>query len=254
MIQPYRQIATLVRDRILSGELAPGDLLPSENELARQSGVVRATATRALDLLRSEGLIVTSQGSRARVRRPPELLHIATGANFRNRQRSAASNEVAEAEAQGHKSVNRLIEVGDVRAPFDVAERLGVSPGAVVTMRHQVTYIGDHAMKILRSYFRREFAAGTPLVQKRLIRGGVSQLLEAKDGPFQRTIAQMVEDVELRGPLPAEAEVLEIPRGVPVAYILRTTYDTSGDALEVLAAVLPGDRFRLRYNIPIPPA
>ena len=51
-----------VREKILSGELAPGDQVPSMHELAEQFSVTRGTALRALGVLKEEGLTEASPG------------------------------------------------------------------------------------------------------------------------------------------------------------------------------------------------
>ncbi|MFF8813222.1 TetR/AcrR family transcriptional regulator C-terminal domain-containing protein [Streptomyces pactum] len=54
---PYLRIAGELRRRIVTGELAPGDRLPSTRRVAQEWGVALATATKALAALRQEGLI-----------------------------------------------------------------------------------------------------------------------------------------------------------------------------------------------------
>lgn len=66
--QASQQIANKLRAAILTRRLAPGDKLPSQPELATRYGVARETVKRALDLLRTERLIVSRQGSGAFVR------------------------------------------------------------------------------------------------------------------------------------------------------------------------------------------
>lgn len=58
----YQQIAGFLRDRIKSGELAPGDRLPSQLSIAQEYGVARMTAGKALQLLVDEGLAVIVPG------------------------------------------------------------------------------------------------------------------------------------------------------------------------------------------------
>lgn len=68
----YRQIASVLRGRILQGSLAPGAELASEQDLASEFGVGRDSVRDALALLRGEGLIVTRRGFKSRVRDLPE--------------------------------------------------------------------------------------------------------------------------------------------------------------------------------------
>ncbi|MEU7677902.1 winged helix-turn-helix domain-containing protein [Micromonospora taraxaci] len=58
----YRQIADELRARIQSGQLRPGDDLPSVRHLAQEYGVGTDTIQRTMDVLRNEGLIGTVRG------------------------------------------------------------------------------------------------------------------------------------------------------------------------------------------------
>jgi DNA-binding GntR family transcriptional regulator len=53
---PYLRIAADIRAKIEHGELRPGEQVSSVTELATQYEVSRATARRALDVLKDEGL------------------------------------------------------------------------------------------------------------------------------------------------------------------------------------------------------
>lgn len=63
----YRQIADDLRRRIGSGELAPGEMIPSELALVEQHGVSRGTVRSALALLVDDGLIELIPGQGRRV-------------------------------------------------------------------------------------------------------------------------------------------------------------------------------------------
>lgn len=58
----YRQIAEILRRRIERGELIPNRPIPSEVQLEQEFGVARATARKAVALLRERGLITTVPG------------------------------------------------------------------------------------------------------------------------------------------------------------------------------------------------
>lgn len=53
----YEQLAGLLRERIISGDLRVGDRLPSESALAEQAGVSRSTVREALRILEQGGLV-----------------------------------------------------------------------------------------------------------------------------------------------------------------------------------------------------
>jgi GntR family transcriptional regulator len=58
-LPPYQQVAAWLRGRIESGELRPGQVLPSEKELMDLTGLARVTIRKTMRVLREEGLIVT---------------------------------------------------------------------------------------------------------------------------------------------------------------------------------------------------
>ena len=69
---PSLQIANVLRAAILTRRIAPGERLPSQNELTERYGVARETVKAALRILRDERLVVTRQGSGAFVRSQTE--------------------------------------------------------------------------------------------------------------------------------------------------------------------------------------
>ncbi|TNY37955.1 GntR family transcriptional regulator [Thermomonospora catenispora] len=68
----YVKVAAAIREAILSGELEPGQAIPSEAQLIQQYGVARETVRRAMAMLRGEGLIITEHARGSYVRNVPE--------------------------------------------------------------------------------------------------------------------------------------------------------------------------------------
>ncbi len=92
----YKQIADELRQRIVNGQLAPGDEVPTEGELAQRWNTSRGPIRNALAELRAEGLIETTRGRPSRV-----------------------------VERKAHQAV-------DVSIPFTRwAQELGTTPGAI---------------------------------------------------------------------------------------------------------------------------
>jgi DNA-binding transcriptional MocR family regulator len=68
----HELVADLLRQRIVSGELAEGERLPPEEELTEQFGIACTTLREALRVLESQGLISTAARRRT-CRDPPSL-------------------------------------------------------------------------------------------------------------------------------------------------------------------------------------
>ncbi|EGD57013.1 GntR family transcriptional regulator [Gordonia neofelifaecis] len=64
------QIADVLRMRIVTGQLRPGDPVPSTRAIMRDHNVAMATASRVLSLLQDDGLIESAPGRGSTVRAP----------------------------------------------------------------------------------------------------------------------------------------------------------------------------------------
>lgn len=96
----YHEVLERLQQRIQSGELAPGDHLPSERELMEFYGVGRPTVREALQSLARAGIVEISHGERARVVVPTAQLlvaQIAGGAQHLLRMQPAMLEHVREA-------------------------------------------------------------------------------------------------------------------------------------------------------------
>ena len=74
-MSPQETIYSSIRDRIESGELRPGMALPPHRELSRSFSVAITTVTRAINRLKTDGLLECCRGRGTRVAqpRPPEV-------------------------------------------------------------------------------------------------------------------------------------------------------------------------------------
>jgi len=90
----YEQVAAEIRRAIADGEAVPGERLPSAIDLADVLGVNKNTVTRALHILRDEGLLDFTRGRGIRVvaspsksnlqRRINELMEYARSQGYRS--------------------------------------------------------------------------------------------------------------------------------------------------------------------------
>ena len=75
----YRQVASVLRGRITSGELPPGQRMPSEKDLHDEFGLARETVRRAIAVLRAEGLVEVRHGHGTFVVDAPESVELRPG-------------------------------------------------------------------------------------------------------------------------------------------------------------------------------
>lgn len=256
-VPPFRRIANELRAEILRGDLAPGDRIPTQEQLEQRFGASRATVRKGVALLAAEGLVTTSQGKASIVRERPHISLRQTGSIYRARRATGEANFNAEARAQGQDVHQELREVVEAPAPDVVAERFRVAPGAPMVVR-RLLMVADSSgsgpgtpLQLCDGYYDATVARGTRLAEPRRIKGGANAVIEDPDGPIARRITQFIEDLTIRMPYPHESEQLAIPVGVPVARVIRTAYDSAGDVLEVLDSIIPCDRHAFRYVIDV---
>jgi GntR family transcriptional regulator len=246
---PYQGIVDELRASILDGRLDAGERLPSENELAERYGTSRPTVRRAIALLKAEGLVNTEQGRGAFVRPKPHVRLLLSGENFRRHRRAGRSGFNAQVEEQGQMPEQRLLDVGQVAAPREVALRLDVDEAARVVVRRRLFVVNGEPVALCDSYYPPDMADGTPLAEPERIAGGAYGLIEDPEGPIGRRLKRSVDDLVCRMPTPDEVEELKLGPGVPVVRTLRTVYDAEDRAIEVQDTVAAADKHQFRYEV-----
>lgn len=127
----YQQIKALITQSLQSGEWKPGELMPSEVELAARFKVSQGTVRKAIDELSAENLVVRRQGKGTFV-----ATHHEERAHFRFLR-------LMPDEGVPHHPDNRLIEVKRIRAPAEVARLLDLKSGdAVVYIKRLQSFDG----------------------------------------------------------------------------------------------------------------
>ncbi len=242
----YQQVADRLREAIRSGEYLPGQPLPSESVLAGQYKLNRTTINKAVRLLAIEGLITIERGRGAFVRTKRPVMHMSTSYVTQVGDQPRASWR-SEAERYGMRGTQKLLHVGATPAEGDVATLLGVEPGSTVTVRRRLMLLDDMPVQLADSYYPAAIANGTALAEPAKLPGGTVAALES----LGLELGDFEERITARGATPGEKDALQLHDGVAVVMILvRTTYTTSEQPIEVSTAVLAADRHELIFHLP----
>lgn len=226
----YVQIADHLRERIERGELRPGDEVPSERQVAAEWEVSRPTATKALDILRREGLVVGRQGAGTFVSEPPSLRRQANDRYLRSVEtgRIYLPNERA-----------RILAVELVEAPAYVAEALGAAAGAQVVRRRRLTLRDDRPVELSTSWFDGDLATVAPrILDLDRILNGTLAYVEEMTG---RRAAVARDRVAARLATSEERELLGLDDPSAVIITRHIVLDADGEAIEFAESVGPPD-------------
>jgi GntR family transcriptional regulator len=245
----YRDVATDIRRRIEAGEFPPGSKLPTIDQLREQYGNARQTIRAALAALANEGLVTITKGQGTEVRQLPRARRHGIDRYAKSVwKRAGKSILTAEAEGQGHVANQDVRALEAVPAPAVVASRLGVLEGTPVWVRRRTTKIDGRPNQLADSYYELSVVEGTRIMEVNTGPGGGFARLE--DAGHE--LAHLREEFSARMPTSDEVKLLSLMPATPVIDLIRTTYTTSGRAVEVMVAVLAGDMNRFDYTFPFP--
>src|SRR4051794_10669361 len=224
----FLQIANHIRDQILSGALSPGDEVPSERLLAEEWRVSRPTATRALQALRSQGLIESRQGAGSFVRDRHA---------FNRRARDRYAHSRADGRVYPRDEWAEIVSAELADPPREVADSLGVASGARAVRRRRVIRNDDGPIEVATSWFEASIVDVAPrLLVKERIREGTLAYVEGCTGRRAKTACD-----QLGARLANEEEVNELDLRHPqaVLVVFHVAFDAGGRPLEVAEAVYP---------------
>ncbi|AXG78123.1 GntR family transcriptional regulator [Streptomyces paludis] len=153
----------------------------------------------------------------------------------------------AESAARGRRGAQRIVGAGEVAASDEVAELLGVAPGAFVVVRRRVMYLDDEPCELTDTYYPAAIARGTRLAGTARIPGGAVTLL----AELGHVGVRVREDITARLPTPEEREALQTAPDEPVLRLTRTTLDGEDHPIQADTMTMPAHRQRLRYEIRI---
>lgn len=241
---PYRQIASMLREAISSGQIEAGERLPSEAALIDHFGVARMTVRQAVQELRSEGLVTSEHGRGVFVRPAPPIRRLASDRFARRHRASGKAAFTVEAEKSGYTPQVDNITVTRERPNPTVAERLRLTSDDDVVVRSRRYLADGRPVETAISYIPAAFAQGTKIEQTDTGPGGIYARLEEAG----HTLARFTEEVGARMPTPEERRALQLPAGAPVLIVVRTAYDTNDVAVEVCDTVKVASAYVLEYD------
>jgi len=229
----HARLRDTLKASILDGRLAPGDKLPSEAELQAGHGVSRITVRQALGALQAEGLIVKLHGKGAFVSHPKA----AQSLNRLQGLREAMAGEP-------HAVSNRRLAWREIKAPAEVARRLGLPGAATVYHLQTVRYLDREPLSVNHSWLLA--ALGARLARVDFAQRDLIDVFEHEGG---LAIGRADLEIGAGTARAADAKLLRIAAGAPVLEVERIVHDTAGTPVHVERAVYRADAFRYRLSL-----
>ncbi|GGV44623.1 GntR family transcriptional regulator [Streptomyces longisporoflavus] len=241
----YLRVAGDLRKKIVDGSLPPHTRLPSQARIREEYGVSDTVALEARKVLMAEGLVEGRSGSGTYVRERPVPRRVARTGYRASGGSTPFRQEQAEDGARGTwESRSEQAEANSV-----IAERLGIRTGDRVMCTKYVYRDAGEAMMLSTSWEPLAVTGRTPVMlpEEGPLGGcGVVERMAAIDV----VVDNVAEEVGAR---PGLAEELMSLGGVPghVVIVVQRTYYASGKPVETADIVVPADRYRIAYHLPV---
>ena len=215
----YRQIKATITRSLLAGEWKPGELIPSELELAARFNVSQGTVRKAIDELAAEHLLTRRQGRGTFV-----ATHQSSRAQFRFlRLRGDPGGAAPVPES-------RILQCRRLRAPIEIARSLTLRTGETVVQ-----------VRRLLSFESRPAVLDEIWLPGSRFRGLTAERLAASTGPLYGLFesefgTRMIRAAEKLRAVAASADIakaLSVPVGEPLLLVDRVSFTYEDLPVEV---------------------
>ncbi len=229
----YQVVEDHIRESINSGTLTPGDLIPSEPQLAKQLGVSQGTAKKAIDNLVWERLLYRHQGKGTYV----------SNIDFNN----SLFRFTTYGDASGHPT--RIHKETTARkrgkATKKIAEQLQINNDADTLYIERVGHVDEQPVMVEYSHW-----------YYRLVKGLENEDIHIPDllyalivEKFKIPVVRAEETLTAGAADKKTARLLKINPGNPVLVLNRTTYTRDNKIIEVRTSKGRADKFSYKAEI-----
>ncbi|MFC0560731.1 GntR family transcriptional regulator [Halalkalibacter alkalisediminis] len=223
----YHQIEEYIKDRIIKGDLKPGDVLPSEREYSQLFEVSRMTIRQAINKLVNDGYLYRKKGSGTFVAEK----------KFEQALQGLTSF-TEDMKARGLKPSSQLLHFEIIPASLKVAATLQVAEHTPVYEIKRIRLADGIPMALETCYISANLIKG---LTEEVITHSIYDYIEGK---LQLKIGDATQIIESSLACQTEVELLNINKGSPILLIERCTYLANGTPFEVVRSSYRADRYK----------
>ncbi len=223
----YYQLESILREKILTGEWAEGEQVPTESELVGAYGVSRITVRQALSSLADDGLVERIQGRGTYVTK-----HKAIRGTMR------LTGFLEDLMAMGIETKVKMLEFKKIKAGSHEAEQLGVAAGDPVWQMKRVRFVEDIPYSYVVRYMPEEI--GDRISPEELTHGSVLKLIEDKLGIRLGEALQVISAALADG---YTSDLLQTKVGAPLLSIERQVSRIDGQPVEFVRTLYRADMY-----------
>ncbi|MGL4574176.1 MAG: GntR family transcriptional regulator [Burkholderiaceae bacterium] len=214
----YEQIKALIMQGLQSGAWKPGELIPSEIELAARFKVSQGTVRKAIDELAAEHLLIRRQGKGTFV-----ATHQEARAHFRFLRLRPDAGEP-------HPLESKVLDCKRLRAPADIARQLELKAGDTAAAVRRVLSADGAPLVLDEIWLPGQLFKGLSAERVTDYKGPMYALFETEFGVrmirAQEKLKAVYADTEV-------AEALAVKPGTAVLFVERLSFTYSDKPVEL---------------------
>jgi GntR family transcriptional regulator len=230
----YQQIKALILQSLQSGEWKPGELIPSEVELAHRFKVSQGTVRKAIDELASENLVVRRQGKGTFV-----ATHHEARAQYRFLRLMPDAGEP-------HNADNKILEVKRLRAPAEVARQLDMKSGDSVIFIKRVQSFEGAPTIVEELWLPGMIFKGLTIERLVEYKGPMYGLFESEFGTRMIRASERIRAVAADE---STASLLNVEQNTPLLSVERVSYTYGDKPVEVRRGLYLTDRHHYQNDL-----
>lgn len=223
----FNQLSEDLRKQIESGQLRPGDMIPSESQLGSIYGASRMTVRRGLALLVADGLIETVHGKGNFVAQPKlnQATLIFEDNNFFNKN--------------GLKF--KLLGIKRVEADDQTAAKLNLQVGTKVFELKRLIY-GDNRLLAIDKKFL-PYLKGKPIVENEIEYAAFPEMVAKHHDTVIDKIEVQISATTFES---EEAQLLDVAPGHPALRVIQVIYAKNEKPLGMSKVTYRADMYELK--------
>lgn len=230
----YFQLIELLRERILSGTLAAGSLIPSEHDLCATYGLSRTVVRQALGELVADGLLyrVKGKGTYVAPRKLEEKFVQRSDGFYR------------EMTDRGYTVTSLVLEQRILIPPPAVREALRLPGGSLAIKIDRLRSVDGDTMLFVHTYLPYDLCPDLAAID--LSTCSLYALLRER---YNLVMASGIRTVEAVAATATLTRLLHVAQGAPLLKIESTSYLADGRPLEYYEAWHRGDRSKFEIEM-----
>jgi len=228
----YLQLKNFLLDRINNGQLIEGEMIPTEQEFGRLTGLSRATIRQALRELDTEGFIKRHRGSGTKVAKKRIITQVMQLSSFTD-----------DMKIRGFTPSSKSIEVDYIFPPQKVVELSDFDPLEKIFYVRRVRLADGEPIGIHDLYIP-PFLNISPSDLKNL-----TSYYQYLSNVLNLPPVQASESITAMTLGKTEAELLNLRAGAPVLAIWRVSYAVNNQIVEVCRMLHDAERYEYKTKL-----